>query len=169
MDGSAASKLGTQTPYTARGAETAPPPCGESPPTRTQSVHADGISPAVEIVYIVDDDAAVREAFAKLFRSAGMEPRPFPTAAAFLAEVEESPDACVLLDITMPAMDGMEVQRALRDRRIGIPVITVSAQDDPVTRDQAHRLGALMFLRKPVDDQALLDAVHWAIRPARGA
>ncbi len=69
--------------------------------------------------------------------------------------------ACILLDITMPRMTGMQVQACLNDAHISLPVITVSARDDDETRAWARELGARMFLRKPVDAQALLDAISW--------
>ena len=119
------------------------------------------------IVYIVDDDEAVREGFAKLFRSAGFEPRPYESAERFLGEVVDGERACILLDITMPRMTGTQVQAELQSRKLKLPVITVSAHDDEETRSWARNLGARMFLRKPVDDQALLDAIHWVTSPGR--
>lgn len=120
-----------------------------------------GKSPEPLAVYILDDDDAVRCGFARLVRSAGIEARPFASAAQFLAEVTNQVHACILLDITMPGMTGMQVQEALNNRGITLPVITVSARDDEDTRAFARALGAKMFLRKPVDDQALLDAINW--------
>lgn len=113
------------------------------------------------VVYIVDDDDAVREGFARLLRAAGLETRVYGSPEQFLDEVSNCPGACVLLDITMPRMTGPEVQARLGDRNITLPVITVSARDDAETRGWARGLGARMFLRKPVDDQALLDAINW--------
>lgn len=113
------------------------------------------------VVYIVDDDDAVREGFARLLRSAGLEPRAYGCPEKFLLEVANVPGACVLLDITMPRLTGSEVQARLVERQIALPVITVSARDDAETRGWARGLGARMFLRKPVDDQALIDAIDW--------
>lgn len=120
------------------------------------------------VVYIVDDDAAVRGGFARLLRAAGLDPRPYASPERFLAEVAYAPGACALLDITMPRITGTEVQEQLNERLISLPVIAVSARDDDETRSRARHLGACMFLRKPVDDQALLDAIHWAADTTNG-
>jgi FixJ family two-component response regulator len=120
------------------------------------------------IVYIVDDDDAVRCGFARLLRSAGMEPRPYESAPRFLDEVVDAKRACILLDITMPSLTGTQVQEQLNAQGITLPVITVSARDDEQTRATARGLGARMFLRKPVDDQALLDAISWVTNSAFG-
>jgi FixJ family two-component response regulator len=124
--------------------------------------------PGDVIVYILDDDDAVRSGFARLVRSAGMEPRPYESAKQFLAEVTDVKRACILLDITMPSLTGTQVQEQLNSQGITLPVITVSARDDEQTRATARDLGARMFLRKPVDDQALLDAISWVTNSAFG-
>lgn len=113
------------------------------------------------VVFIVDDDDAVRDGFARLLRAAGLDARAYGSPEQFLEEVSNFPGACVLLDITMPRMSGAQVQARLADRNVTLPVITVSARDDDETRGWARGLGARMFLRKPVDDQALLDAINW--------
>jgi FixJ family two-component response regulator len=115
------------------------------------------------VVYIVDDDVSVRKALSRLMRSAGLEPREFECPERFLKEVCTAVPACVLLDITMPGITGLEVQRRLREKGVGLPVIAVSARDDEETRRLARELGAQFFLRKPVDDQALMDAIHWVM------
>jgi len=120
-------------------------------------------------VYVVDDDEGVRNGFARLLRSAGLEPRCFESPAEFLGKVSNAENTCILLDITMPGLSGPEVQAQLNQRGITLPVIAVSAHDDPQSRSRAQALGARLFLRKPVDDQALLDAIHWVTPPARKA
>lgn len=122
---------------------------------------ANGKRPSGVTVYIVDDDESVRQGFARLIRSAGFDARVFASPEHFLADVVDSPSACVLLDITMPWLSGTSVQEMLTARDILLPVITVSATDDEPTRERARSLGARLFLRKPVDDQALLDAISW--------
>jgi FixJ family two-component response regulator len=113
------------------------------------------------IVYIVDDDAAVRSSMARLMRSAGHEPRVFESGEAFLAQLGEGGRGCLLLDITLPRMTGLKVQAQLRQRGGDLPVIAVSARDDEETLRQARELGVRLYLHKPVDDRALLDAIDW--------
>ena len=121
------------------------------------------------VVYIVDDDASVRKGLARLMRSAGLDPKPYDSSERFLAEVCQEKSACVLLDITMPRLTGLQVQVGLKDKGIDLPVLAVSARDDEDTRQLARSLGARFFFRKPVDDQALLDAIAWVIGSAANA
>lgn len=115
------------------------------------------------VVYIVDDDEAVRDGFARLLRAAGLHPLVFESAELFLDAVRNASGACILLDVTMPRITGLQVQERLNERGIELPLITVSARDDPETRAVARSLGARMFMCKPVDDQALLDAINWVV------
>ncbi len=114
------------------------------------------------IIYIVDDDDSVRTGLSRLMRSAGFEVRAFGSADRFLDEVREEGSACILLDMTLPRTTGVQVQGRLKHRGIRFPVIVVSARDDEETRRAARDLGAQFFFRKPVDDQALIDAILWA-------
>lgn len=113
------------------------------------------------LVYIVDDDESVRTGLSRLMRSAGFEARVFESAEQFLENLQTDRPGCVLLDITMPQVTGLEVQARLKQKGIKVPVIAVSARDDEETRRLARELGVQFFLRKPVDDQALLDAIAW--------
>jgi FixJ family two-component response regulator len=117
-------------------------------------------------VFIVDDDDSVRRGLSRLMRSAGLASQEFSSAEEFLADVESAHDGCILLDITMPRLSGLQLQGELRRRAIHLPVIAVSAHDDADTRNLARHLGARFFFRKPVDAQALLDAIHWVLTPA---
>jgi FixJ family two-component response regulator len=96
-------------------------------------------------------------------RSGGLIPRAYASPELFLQEVRPESPACILLDITMPRMNGLEVQARLKARGNTIPVIAVSARDDDETRARARELDAQCFFRKPVDDQALLDAIAWIV------
>jgi len=116
------------------------------------------------IVHVVDDDDGVRTGFARLLRSAGIDVRAYATADCFLDEVDSVAPGCVLLDITMPGISGPETLQRLKGKRHLLPIIVVSARDNEVIHRLTHELGAKMFLRKPVDDQALLDAINWVTK-----
>jgi len=115
-------------------------------------------------VSIVDDDDSVRKGLSRLMRSAGIESHAYDSPEGFLAEVHNEDHACILMDITMPRMNGLELSARLREKGITLPVIAISARDDDDTRQLAHDLGVRFFLRKPVDDQALLDAISWVVQ-----
>jgi FixJ family two-component response regulator len=114
-------------------------------------------------IYIIDDDASVHRALARLLRSAGFETRTFATVDAFTASGIDSGSGCVLADVRMPGCDGLELPERLRRLGCQLPVIFLSAQDTDTTRAAARRAGAAGFFRKPVDDQALIDAIEWAL------
>jgi len=114
------------------------------------------------VVYLIDDDESVRRALQRLLRSAGFEVKAFSSGEAFLQSENLDVRACVVLDIRMPGLTGFDLQEKLASMGIRIPVITVSAFDDAETRERARKLGAVAFFRKPVDGQALIDAIHWA-------
>jgi len=123
------------------------------------------VSEAALTIHVVDDDDDVRSAFNRLLRSAGLDVRAYESAQNFLDEVDSSVPGCVLLDVTMPGITGPEVLAQLRKRNNSLPVIVVSARDNEATHSLVRALGAKMFLRKPVDDQALLDAIRWITQP----
>ena len=120
-------------------------------------------TPDMPIIYIVDDEESVRKGLSRLLRSMGMPCREFASAEQFLTELDPQQKGCVLLDITMPRLTGLQLQSELKTRKIELPIIAVSANDDADTSSQARQLGAQFFLRKPVDDQALLDAIRWVL------
>lgn len=113
------------------------------------------------VVYIVEDDESVRRAFARLMRSAGIEARAYARPEEFLAQVDNDARGVILLDIGVSPSHGSEVMGQLRDRHISLPVIALSAHDDDASEQCARELGARMFLHKPTDNQALLDAIQW--------
>ena len=115
-------------------------------------------------VSIVDDDDSVRKGLSRLLRSAGIESEAYDSPESFLAEAHNEDHACILMDITMPRMNGLELSARLRERGITLPVIAISARDDDDTRQLARDLGVRFFLRKPVDDQALLDTISWVVQ-----
>lgn len=115
-------------------------------------------------VHIVDDDESVRKGLSRLMRSAGIESHAYASPESFLAEIHNEGHACILMDITMPRMSGLELGARLRENGITLPMIAISARDDDDTRHLARDLGVRFFLRKPVDDQALLDAISWVVQ-----
>src|SRR6188508_1600114 len=117
---------------------------------------------AARTVYVVDDDEAVRDSLAMLLRASGYKPRAFDSPLDFLADYRRQGPDCLVLDVRMPQMDGLEVQRRLVARGLRIPVIFVSGHGDIPMAMEAVRRGALDFLVKPYDDQALLGRVREA-------
>lgn len=113
------------------------------------------------LVYVVDDDASVRKAIGRLVRSSGFAVTEFATPEEFLDAPLDACPICVLLDITMPGLTGLEVQQRMNERGTQWPVIAVSAREDDAAREVSRHLGAKLFLRKPVDAKALLDAIAW--------
>ena len=116
------------------------------------------------MVYLIDDDESVRRALRRLLRSAGLDVEAFSSAGEFLQSGNfGEKGTCIILDIRMPGMTGFDLQEKLASMGIRIPVIVISAFDDAETRERARKLGATAFFRKPVDGQALIDAIHWAM------
>ena len=115
------------------------------------------------LVYVIDDDASVRKAIGRLLRSASLDAETFSSAEEFLSNPRQKENACIIIDIRMPSLSGVDLPERLASEGIRIPVIAISAHDDEETREHAKELGAVSFFRKPVDDQALLDAIWWAI------
>lgn len=114
-------------------------------------------------VYIVDDDEAVRDSIRLLLESSGFAARDFASAELFLrSNIAEM--GCLLLDLHMPGISGLELLRQLRSRGIRRPVIVVSGRRDPVQDAEVWAAGASALLSKPFDDQQLLDLVAEALR-----
>jgi FixJ family two-component response regulator len=122
---------------------------------------------AVRVVYIVDDDESVRQALSRLVDSAGLESRPCDSMETFLRRAPEAHDACALLDVSSPCLREPTLRSRVRATAAEVPVIGISARDDPETRRMAHELGAQAFFRKPVDAAALLDSIDWVMRVER--
>jgi len=117
-------------------------------------------------VYLIDDDPSVRAALNRLLRVCGLDVQAFESVDAFLAKLPTATNSCVVADIRLPGTDGLELPALLADRDLEIPVIFLTAQDTEETRGAARRAGAAGYFRKPVDDQALLDAIEWALSGA---
>ena len=117
-------------------------------------------------VYIIDDDASVRTALERLLISAGIRSRTFAGADEFLKAGTPPDGSCVITDVKMHGMTGPELQRKVRESGARVAFIFVTAYDTEEVRAQAKRDGAVAYFRKPVDDQALLDAIGWAMSHA---
>jgi FixJ family two-component response regulator len=115
------------------------------------------------VIYIVDDDESVRRAMKRLIRSAGMEAQTFASAHKLLDFELRKHNACMIVDVKMSGMSGLELQDELRAKGSDLPVIFITGFDTPETRDQAKKAGAAGYFRKPVDDQALLDSIQWVL------
>ena len=115
------------------------------------------------MVYVIDDDESVRKAIGRLLRSVDLDVETFSSAEEFLRNPRQGQNACLIIDIRMPGLTGFDLQQRLLSEGKHIPVIVISASDDVQVREHARELGAQVFFRKPVDDQALLDAIWWAI------
>lgn len=111
------------------------------------------------VVYVVDDDDAVRNAVRLLFRTADLEVETFPSAAAFLAQADLERRCCLLLDIRMPGMTGSDLHDELRGRGVRVPVIFITGHGDIPMAVEAMRKGAYDFIEKPFDDEQLLGQV----------
>jgi FixJ family two-component response regulator len=117
------------------------------------------------LVAVVDDEEAVRIALRRLLRSASLRVETFSSGAEFLESVKEHQPDCVVLDLHMPQVGGFGVQARLAEAGIRLPTVVITGHDTDEARERALAGGAAAYLRKPVDDQALLDAITRAVRP----
>jgi FixJ family two-component response regulator len=116
-----------------------------------------------KVVTIVDDDESVRGALQGLMKEAGFTALAFASAEAFLNSGEQQRTSCLIADIRMPGMSGLELQSKLNAERFRIPIIFITARGDEKMRMQALRAGAVEFLTKPFDDEVLLDSIRAAL------
>ena len=116
-----------------------------------------------QVVHVIDDDAAVRQSLAFLLSTAGLAVRVHESAVAFLDALPEAQDGCIVTDIRMPGMDGLDLQRRLRANRIGLPVIVITGHGDVALAVEAMKAGAADFIEKPFDDEILLAAIQLAL------
>ena len=119
-------------------------------------------------VYIVDADIAERTAYARVVQSAMMHPQTFGSVEDFMRSDLPDENACVICDIKMPGISGLEVPSLLTRCGHSLPMIFVTGQDASETRVRAQYGGAAGYFRKPIDGQALLDAIYWALARERG-
>jgi len=114
-------------------------------------------------VYVVDDDEAVSHSLRMLLESVGLSVETFPTAQAFLEHAELSRSACLLLDVRMPGMSGLQLQESLRRRGLSMPIVFITGHGDVRMAVRAVQAGAVDFIEKPFHDQDLLDSIHKAL------
>lgn len=117
-----------------------------------------------QTVFVIDDDDAVRDALGMLIRSVGLEDAPFASALAFLEHYSSELRGCLLVDIRMPGMSGMDLQEELLARGSALPIIFITGHGDVQMAVKAMRRGAFDFLLKPFHDQELLDRIHHALK-----
>ena len=122
----------------------------------------DAIS-TTNLVTIVDDDESVRDALKGFLQSAGFAAEIFSSATDLLGSNVLDKTSCLIVDVHMPVMTGLELQRRLGNSRFRIPMIFITARDDPQARAQAVKAGAIDFLQKPFAADALLGAIHAAL------
>ena len=115
------------------------------------------------LISVVDDDESVRESLPDLLREFGFAALAFSSAQKFLSSDHVDETRCLILDVAMPGMTGLDLQRELKRRGQEIPIVFITALKDEDIRKQAHREGAVKFLYKPFGDTALLDAVNAAL------
>lgn len=115
--------------------------------------------PAKSTISVVDDEASVREALKGLLKSVGYRAEVFASAEEFLGSGRLADTACLILDVRMPGMSGVELQERLRDSRSSVPIIFITAHGDQDARARALERGAIEFLQKPFSDDALLGAI----------
>jgi FixJ family two-component response regulator len=118
------------------------------------------------VISIVDDDPSVRRALRRVVKSAGYIVETFASGREFLDSSPRGRSACLVLDIQMEGMSGFDLQERLVVERSAIPVIFITAHDDPPTRARVRRSGVAAYLPKPLDDLTLLDAIRTAVAQA---
>jgi len=116
------------------------------------------------IVFVVDDDISVRESLELLIKFAGWQPEMFASAGEFLARPRTSTPSCMVLDVSLPDLDGLELQKLIASERTDMPIIFITGHGDVPMTVRAMKAGAVEFLTKPFDDELLLSAIRHAIK-----
>jgi FixJ family two-component response regulator len=127
------------------------------------------MSHATPIVFVVDDDVSVRESLELLIRSAGWQPETFASAQEFLSRPRVLAPSCLVLDVTLPDLNGLDLQKRVALDRMDMPIIFITGYGDVPTTVQAMKAGAVEFLTKPFGDDVLLNAIRHAIERSRTA
>jgi len=124
---------------------------------------------ASQTIHLIDDDEDVRKALAFLLGTAGHAVKVYESASAFLEKLEGLQPGCIVSDVRMPGVDGLELQRRLQDKGIALPVVIMTGHADVPLAVQAMKLGAIDFIEKPFADNVMLDAIERALATARPA
>jgi len=127
------------------------------------------MSQATPIVFIVDDDISVRESLEALISLAGWQPETFASAEAFLAHPRVLAPSCLILDVSLPDLNGLELQKRIAPDRIDMPIIFITGHGDVPMTVEAMKAGAVEFLTKPFGDHVLVSAIGHAIERSRSA
>jgi len=115
------------------------------------------------VVFVVDDDESICKALKRLMKSAGINTRTLSSAEDFLNQGSHNVHGCLILDVRMPGMNGLELQEKLAKSGSTMPIIFMSAHEDASAREQAMKAGAMAFLEKPFEDQILIEKVNSAL------
>jgi FixJ family two-component response regulator len=121
------------------------------------------------LIAIVDDDESVRDALTSLLHAVGWRAEAFASAEAFLQSGHVHTTACLLLDVRLPGLSGLELQRQLRASQARLPLIFLTAHGTEAMRAQTLQAGAVAFFTKPFSDTALFEAIHTALAPDHGS
>jgi len=116
------------------------------------------------LVAVVDDEESVRKALARLIRAAGYDVETFGSGIEFMLSLQKRLPDCVVLDLRMPVVDGFEIQRTLSQAGARVPVVIITGDDSPENHQRTSEYGAQAYLRKPVDDAMLLEAIQNTVR-----
>ena len=127
------------------------------------------VSVVIPIVFVVDDDISVRESLELLIRCAGWQPETFASAQEFLARPRPLAPSCLVLDVSLPGLNGLDLQKRVAVDRIDMPIIFITGYGDVPMTVQAMKAGAVEFLTKPFGDEVLLSAIRHAIERSRAA
>jgi FixJ family two-component response regulator len=122
------------------------------------------MTPVMPIVFVVDDDTSVRTALKRLIQSVGLKVETFDSAQAFLKHGPHDGPACLVLDVRMPGMGGIELQQQLIGAGLGMPIVFITGHGSIPMSVQAMKAGAVDFIEKPFEDQKLIDAINTAIK-----
>jgi len=127
------------------------------------------MSPATPIVFVVDDDVSVRESLELLIRCEGWQPETFASAQEFLTCPRVLAPSCLVLDVSLPGLNGLDLQKRVAVERTDMPIIFITGYGDVPTTVQAMKAGAVEFLTKPFSDDVLLSAIRQALERSRVA